>query len=131
MQKYEIIEYPSFSDERGETIPFELDEDFPFEVKRVYLVTAKEKKSRGGHAHKFEQELFVCVSGSVRALVNDGTEDKEILLDKKKEGLLIRPGCWHEFHDFSEGAVLLAFSSTHYTGRGGYIENKSQFLDQR
>ncbi len=127
MKKFEVISFPHFSDDRGETIPFELDESFPFPVKRVYLVTGQQNQTRGGHAHTKEEEIFVAVSGTVKALVNDGTKDQEIILDAKNKGLLIRANCWHEFTDFSDDAVLLAFSSTHYNGREEYLENKEQF----
>ena len=129
MKKFEVIEFPYFSDERGETIPFELGEDFPFAVKRAYIVTAHDNKMRGGHAHTSEEELFVAVSGNVTALVNDGSGDQEIILDAKNKGLLVRNDCWHEFTDFSKEAVLLAFSSTHYNGREGYVEEKGSITN--
>ncbi len=126
--KWQMIEFPFFSDARGETIPFELDKKFPFPVKRVYVVTGTKDGSRGGHAHKCEEEVFVAVSGAVTAIVNDGSGDKKIVINKKYKGLLVRSGCWHEFRNFSSDAVLLAFSSTHFEGRGGYIEDKEKFL---
>ncbi len=127
MKKFEIISFPLFSDDRGDTVPFEFGTAFPFLVKRVYLVTGKQGRTRGGHAHKTEEELFVAVSGTVKAVVNDGHGDKEIILNEKNKGLLIRNNCWHEFVDFSEDAVMMAFSSTHYNGRGEYLEDKAQF----
>ena len=127
MKKFEIIPFPLFSDDRGETVPFELGEHFPFLVKRTYVVTGKENQVRGGHAHKQEEELFVAISGTVTALVNDGTGDEEIILDAKNKGLLVRANCWHEFTNFSKDAVLLAFSSTHYNGKDEYLEDKEEF----
>jgi dTDP-4-dehydrorhamnose 3,5-epimerase-like enzyme len=129
MVSYKQIEFPLFEDDRGDLIPFELNEHFPFPVKRVYLVTAKNKALRGSHAHKIESELFVAAQGSIKALVNDGSVDKVIELRKKNQALLVHPFCWHEFYDFSEDAVLLCFSSTHYLpGDENYITNKSDFL---
>ncbi|MCF7917399.1 FdtA/QdtA family cupin domain-containing protein [Candidatus Gracilibacteria bacterium] len=128
VKKFKILEFPYFSDDRGETIPFELDESFPFVVKRVYIVTGRDGEVRGGHAHKHEQELFVCVSGRVKVLIHDGQHESEISLENKNKALLVRSHCWHEFWDFSPDAVLLAFSSTHYEGRNGYIESKTEFL---
>jgi dTDP-4-dehydrorhamnose 3,5-epimerase-like enzyme len=129
VKKFEIIEFPYFSDERGETIPFELGDHFPFPVKRAYVVTAQENKMRGGHAHENEEEVFVAISGSATALVNDGSGDKEIILDAKNKGLLVRSQCWHEFTNFSKDAILLAFSSTHYNGREGYVEEKGSIVN--
>ncbi len=130
MKKYEILEFPYFSDSRGETVPFELGDLFPFEVRRAYIVTGAPGGSRGGHAHTQEEEVFVAVSGSVTALILQGDEEHEISLDTKNKGIYIPIQCWHEFQDFSADCVLLAFSSTHYSGRSGYIEDKSEFLRQ-
>ena len=130
MAKYEVLEFPFFSDDRGDLIPFELDGTFPFAVKRVYLVTGNEGEVRGGHAHKIEDEVFVAASGCVKALVNDGGGDEEITLDAKNKALLVRKDCWHEFYDFSPDAVMLCFSSTHYLpGEENYIMDKETFLN--
>ncbi|MCK5460787.1 FdtA/QdtA family cupin domain-containing protein [Candidatus Gracilibacteria bacterium] len=130
MKKFEILTLPLFSDDRGETIPLELDSSFPFEVKRVYFVSSNQNAVRGGHAHKIEDELFIAVSGEITALINDGSGDKEIVLDQKNKALLVRKGCWHEFKNFSKGAILTCFSSTHYLpGETNYICDKSAFLD--
>ena len=131
MKKYEIIHFPYFTDERGDLIPFEFDEKFPFEVKRSYLVTANKGRMRGGHSHLQEDEIFVAVSGMIKAIVNDGVGDEEVLLDRKNKALLVRADCWHEFHDFSADAVMLCFSSVHYTpGEENYIMNKEEFLQR-
>lgn len=128
MNSYKIIEFPHFSDSRGETVPFELDENIPFEVKRVYIVTGNKDEVRGGHAHRTEHEVFVCVSGSVKTWVHDGEKGEEIMLDRRNKGIYIPTDCWHEFYEFSADAVLLALSSTHYDGRNDYIEDKEAFL---
>lgn len=128
MKTYQVLTFPYFSDERGETVPFELDERFPFAVRRVYLVTGKDSAQRGGHAHTHEQEVFVAVSGSVKVWVSQDGKSEEILLQGKNKGLFVPAYCWHELYDFSPTAVVLAFSSTHYQGRDGYLENKEDFL---
>ena len=127
--RFEILEFPYFSDERGTLTPFEFDDGFPFEVKRVYFVTGKEGGVRGAHAHLIEQEVFVAISGSVTALVNDGSGDQEIILDQPNKALLVRTNCWHEFKDFSSDAVLACFSSTHHMpGEENYVTGKGEFL---
>ncbi len=131
MKKFKILNFPFFSDTRGDLIPFELNEKFPFPVKRVYLVTSKGDQIRGGHSHLIEDELFVAASGSITAIVNDGTGDRKIQLDQKNKALLVRKNCWHEFKNFSPEAVLLCFSSTHYLpGPENYIMSKEEFLRQ-
>ena len=130
MTKYQIIDFPLYEDDRGTLVPFELGRHFPFEVLRVYLVTAKEGQTRGGHAHKIESEMFVAASGRIKVRINDGAGDEEIILDSQKKGLIVHPHCWHEFYDFSPDAVMLCFSSTHYLpGENNYVSDKDIFLN--
>jgi len=121
--------FPLLEDTRGSLVPFEFDDEFPFKVKRVYLVTANNNQTRGGHAHKIETELFVAAHGTVKAKVHDKFGEQIISLDKPNKGLEVAPFCWHEFYDFSKDAVLLCFSSTHYLpGEENYITDKDTFL---
>ncbi len=131
MSKFSLISFPYFKDFRGETVPFELDNKFPFKVKRVYLVTGNTQQNRGGHAHILETELFICISGSLTAVVHDGEDESRVFLSDKSKGLLIYPLCWHEFCDFSKETILLCFSSTHYIpDETNYIYDKNKFLQE-
>ncbi len=128
-EKYQILTFPHFEDSRGTLTPFELDANFPFETKRVYLVTGNEKAVRGGHAHKIESEVFVAAKGTITAKVHNGNNEEEIQLDHPSKALLVHKGCWHEFYEFSKDAVMLCFSSTHYLpGEANYITDKDLFL---
>ncbi len=127
--KFEILTFPHFEDERGTLTPFEFDKKFPFEVKRTYLVTAKENKMRGGHSHLIEDEIFIASSGSLEVILHDGETEHKITLDHPSKAVLVKTNCWHEFKNFSENAVMLCFSSTHYIpGESNYITDKKQFL---
>lgn len=129
MKKFELLEFPRISDQKGTLVPFEFS-DIPFAVKRIYLVTGKDGIPRGQHAHIIEDELFVAISGSILIKVNDGTGDQEILLDSPNVGLLVRKDCWHELHNFAENTIVMAFSSTEYLpGESNYITDKKKFLE--
>lgn len=126
---WQMLHFPKFEDERGSLVPFELDENFPFEVKRVYLVTGNNGHTRGAHAHVIESEVFVVVAGSVEITLHDGKTEKSFLMKDSTQAVLVPTICWHEFNNFSEDCVLMCFSSTHYLpGEGNYITNKSDFL---
>ena len=128
--KYKILEFPHFIESRGTLTPFEFDYDFPFPVKRVYTVTGTEGATRGAHAHLKESEVFVVVSGSVTAIIDDGKGSEQIILDEPNKGLYVATMCWHEFVNFSEDAVLLCFSSTHYLpGETNYITDRDEFYN--
>lgn len=129
MKNWEIVQFSEFADKRGTLVPFEFDKDFPIDVKRTYLVTGTEGSIRGGHSHKIESEIFIASSGTIKAIIHDGQESQEISLDSRAKGLVVRPGCWHEFISFSSDAVMLCFSSTHYLpGESNYVTDRNLFF---
>ena len=84
----------------------------PFEMKRVYyLYDIPSGARRGGHSHKNQQELLVALSGSFDVILNDGTEQKTVTLNKPNVGLLIVNGIWRELQNFSSGSVCLVLAS--------------------
>ena len=130
--KFEILNFPHFEDKRGTLTPFEFDKNFPFDVKRTYLVTAKEGQKRGGHAHLIEDEIFLASSGSLEVVLHDGEKEHKIVLDNPSKAVLVKKDCWHEFQNFSKDAVMLCFSSTHYLpGEKNYITSKKEFLKNK
>lgn len=130
VEKFEILSFPEFSDQRGTLVPFEF-EWLPFVPKRVYFVTATKDSVRGGHAHILEKEIFLASNGSATLVVNDGSGDQEIVLDSRKKGVYVKTGCWHELRNFSPDAVIFAFSSTKYIpGESNYVTDKEKFLAQ-
>ena len=82
---------------------------------------------RGFHAHKKLKQILICVHGSCKIHLDDGTETKEILLDKPYEGLYISNNMWREMYDFSSEAVLLVLASELYD-ESDYIRNYNDFI---
>lgn len=120
--------FPPHGDERGQLVAIEAMKDLPFEVKRVYYIydTLPDVR-RGFHAHRNLQQILVCVSGSCRIHLDDGTDTAEVLLDKPTEGLYISNNMWREMYDFTPGAVLLVLASEHYD-EADYVRNYDDFI---
>ena len=120
-KNFKIIEFPIHTDARGTLVPVEFSA-LPFEPKRIYYLYDS-KETRGAHAHLIEEEVFVCIKGKCRALIDpDGTGKQEIWLDNAKKAIYCGTHCWHEFNSFSNDAVLLAISSTPYLpGERNYV----------
>lgn len=115
--------------EKGALSFLEGGRDVPFTIRRVYYiydVAAGER--RGFHAHKTLEQYLICVHGSCRILLDNGTEQAEAQLSDPNEGLYIGPGTWREMYDFSDGAVLLVLASDYYT-EDDYIRDYQTFLD--
>ncbi|MBC3434978.1 FdtA/QdtA family cupin domain-containing protein [Pseudomonas sp. BW16M2] len=115
-------------DERGRLNVLEACKNIPFDIRRVYYLTATQMGvSRGFHAHKALEQVAVCVSGGCRMLMNDGSQVEEVVLDSPDKALFIGKMMWHEMHDFTEDCVLLVLASDFYDEQD-YIRNYDEFL---
>ena len=83
--------------------------------------------TRGYHAHKSLQQILVCIHGSCKILLDNGTEKKVVPLEKPYEGLYVSNNMWREMFDFSPGAVLMVLASALYD-ESDYIRDYDEFL---
>jgi len=124
----ELISIPKIEDHRGNLSVIEQDV-LPFEMKRVYyLYEVPSGAERGGHSHIEQKEFLIALSGSFDVVLNDGTEQKTITLNKPFEGLLINPGIWRELNNFSSGSVCLVIASAVFD-ESDYIREFEEFLE--
>ena len=107
--------FQQHGDERGMLVALEEFKDIPLEIKRVYyLYDTKKEVRRGFHAHRSLEQILICIHGSCRVLLDNGTEKKTVSLEKPYEGLYIANDIWREMYDFSSDAVLLVLASDFY-----------------
>ena len=126
----QIIQIPKIHDPRGNLSVIE-NNIIPFEIKRVYyLYDVPSGAERGGHSHKEQQEILIALSGSFDVILNDGTQEKTITLNKPFEGLLIANGIWRELKNFSSGAVCLVIASDVFEEQD-YIRDFDHFLKSK
>jgi dTDP-4-dehydrorhamnose 3,5-epimerase-like enzyme len=126
----QVIKYAfqQHGDERGMLVALEEHNDIPFEIKRVYyMYDTKEGVRRGFHAHKSLEQILICIHGSCKILMDNGTEKKVVSLEKPYEGLYISNSIWREMYDFSPDAVLLVLASDVYREED-YIRDYDEFL---
>ena len=116
------------SDMRGSLVALGLEDDLPFEPKRFFIVyDVPSADVRGEHAHKTCHQALICLSGTVRAIVDDGSRRDEYLLDSPSKFLYMEPGTWGTQFAYSENAVLGVFASHDYDP-DDYIREYSEFL---
>lgn len=107
--------------------PVELKDYIDFEVKRVYFIT-QPTGNTSEHCHLVEKEFFILVSGTATAIIDQGNGKEEIAMAGPNSALYVGNYVWHGFKNFSEGAVLLALSSTNYSpDRSDYIEDYDKY----
>lgn len=126
IRKYSFQEH---GDERGQLIALEESKEIPFAIKRVYyMYDTGEGVRRGFHSHRTLEQILICIHGSCKVMLDDGTERQEVLLDKPYEGIYVGPDMWREMYDFSSDAVLLVLASQLYDEED-YIRDYNQFLE--
>ena len=79
----------------GELSFLEGGHDIPFQMKRVYYIYNIEPGNRRGfHAHKKLEQCLICLNGSCKVLMDDGSEQKIVELCSPNEGLYVGPMAW-------------------------------------
>ena len=98
--------FQQHGDERGMLVAVEELKDIPFEIKRIYYVyDTKDGVRRGYHAHKSLEQILICVHGSCKILLDNGKEQKEVLLEKPYEGLYVPNNMWREMYEIGRAHV--------------------------
>lgn len=125
-----VIKYSfqQHGDDRGQLVALEEFKDIPFEIKRIYYMYGTlDGVRRGFHAHKSLEQILICIYGSCKILLDNGTEKKTVYLETPYEGLYVANNMWHEMFDFSPDAVLLVLASDYYKAED-YIRDYDEFL---
>ncbi|MDL1914015.1 MAG: WxcM-like domain-containing protein [Bergeyella sp.] len=127
----DIVELPIVHSEKGNITVLENGAGIPFDIRRIYyLYDIPTGAGRGGHSHYRLQQFVVAVGGSFTFLLDDGTREKEVFLNRPDKALLIKPGIWREIKDFSGGSICLVLASLKYS-EDDYIRDYGDFLDFR
>jgi dTDP-4-dehydrorhamnose 3,5-epimerase-like enzyme len=118
------------ADSRGNLLPLELEEQLPFQPKRIFFVyDVPSQDIRGEHAHKNLEQFLLCIRGAVRCVVDDGQKREDYLLNSPEVGLYIPPMVWGVQYRYSPDAVLAVFASQAYDA-ADYIRDYDEFLHQ-
>lgn len=126
----QVIKYvfQPHGDSRGQLVALEELKDIPFRIKRVYyMYDTGDGVRRGFHAHKSLEQILICIHGSCKILLDNGTEKKVVPLEKPYEGLYVSSMMWREMYDFSPDAVLMVLASEIYD-ESDYIRDYDEFL---
>lgn len=121
-----LIEFPMHGNENGILSVYECGKHVPFDVQRVFVVSAMAGDIRGEHAHRRCAQLLVCVSGKISVVCDDGLSVNQHLLDSMNCGLLVPPGIWAREEYVTDGAVLMVLCDQRYEAED-YIRDYGEF----
>jgi len=129
MNYIKLKSLPKIIDQRGNLSFLESNKHIPFNIKRVHWIyDIPSGFNRDGHAYTNNDEVIIALSGRFEVQINDGTEIKNISLDKANEALYIPKMHWREFVSFSTNSLALVLSSEYYEDVE-YIRSLDLFLD--
>lgn len=124
-----VIELPKIHNPAGNITIVHNNGSLVPDIKRVYyLYDVPGGSVRGGHAHKFLNQIIIAASGSFDILLDDGLHKKIVQLNRPNYGLIVVPGIWREIANFSSGAICLVLASEKYDAED-YLRNYSDFLE--
>ena len=124
----QLIKFEIKGDARGSLIALEKEHNVPFDIKRVYYIfDTVDGVRRGFHAHKNLKQLAICVKGSCKFLLDDGTDKNIYNLNEPTKGLYIEGLIWREMFDFSPDCVLMVLADAYYD-EADYIRDYADFL---
>ena len=132
IENVKIISIPKIVDQEGRGKLSVIEKSIiPFEIKRVYyLYDVPSDSFRGGHAHKNLNQFMIPLSGSFEVKIDDGHNNKKIMLNKPNQGLLIPSGIWREMDNFSAGSVCLVLASEVFD-ESDYFRDYNSFLEYK
>ena len=110
-----LILFSKILDPRGNLTFIEQQRHIPFSISRVYWIyDVPGGEQRGGHAFKEQEEVLIALSGSFDVLLDDGTAQKIVHLNRAYQGLYVPRRIWRRMQNFSTNAVAYVLASCPY-----------------
>lgn len=121
-----IVTFPRHIDTNGVLCVYESGRQVPFDIRRVFTVTAMKGDPRGDHAHKKCSQLLVCVSGKIQVSCDNGFIVTKHLIESMNSGLLVPPGIWAKEEYLTDDAILMVLCDRGYE-QEDYIRDYQDF----
>lgn len=130
--KYKILKLKTIEEDDGKLTVFELNEEIPFEIKRVFSIyeIPSRKINRANHASSNTEFFFQVIKGKVDIMLDDGKNKELLRLDQLNYGLYVPKMVWIKTFNFSSDAVLQVYASTNYK-ECEYINDYKTFITRK
>lgn len=129
MDNIRFIDFVKKSDNRGDLIPIESNNDIPFNIERILFIKNMDNYPRGFHAHRKSVQILVPVCGSFDMELDDGNNTNIYHLEDDNKGLLIPLNTWLKMLNFSKDCIIMVICSYKYD-ESEYIRNYGDFIKE-
>jgi len=125
------IELPVVRDARPGALGFsQVGAHVPFPIRRVfYLFGLPAGSARGGHAHRHDQQLMICLRGRLRIRTEAASGRQEYILSGPDRGLYLPPLTWLDFTIEEADSIVLVLAADDYD-EADYIRDPAEFRAQ-
>jgi UDP-2-acetamido-3-amino-2,3-dideoxy-glucuronate N-acetyltransferase len=89
------VALPEHDREDGSVVVAEASMHVPFPIARMFTLKAPVGARRGNHAHRLCSQFFVCVSGAVDVICDDGRAQRTFTLDRGNLALTVPSMIWN------------------------------------
>ena len=111
-KSFKIIEFPLFSDDRGNVLPLEF-KNLPFVPQRFFTTSAVAANTvRGKHGHYECHQLLFSLSGIIEVNIKAPEFEETVLLQPNGKALYIPPKHWAS-QTFANGDEILGCLASH------------------
>lgn len=116
---------------RGSDIYVFEDINFFFLIKRIFIINNKNVLDpRGGHAHKYNDQIISCVHGKIKLKMTDGKDEKSIDLFDSNFLVYVPRGIWSDIFFIDKNSTVVCYSSENYD-ENSYIRNYKDFIEYK
>jgi len=119
------IDMQVVNDENGELLIYE---NFPFEVKRTFVIYMKVGRQRGGHANRECEQVFSVISGEVVLKLETSNGREEFHMRQNGRGIYVPAMAWRTLAAKTRFACVLVHASEVYD-ESDYIRTREEFKD--
>ena len=118
MKNFYIINLNKYIDERGTLLPFEYNNNCPFEIKRCFVISDVPNKdvNRANHVNTKSKMLLIPLQGSFEICCRkpESIDSLHFFMDSPSKALFIDSGVFRKMYNFSKDAIVLCLSNEYY-----------------
>jgi len=122
----QLIDFQIFKKNSSVLAAASLENEIPWNVKRIFFIESISTEVRGDHAHKRCSQFFVRTAGKVVINCWDGFREESFHLISLNQALLVPPGIWVKLI-MSELSSMSVLTDRQYE-QSDYINNAEEFI---
>tara|TARA_B100000212_G_scaffold303320_1_gene250077 strand:+ start:1956 stop:2360 length:405 start_codon:yes stop_codon:yes gene_type:complete len=127
MSKVRFINNEVNNDSRGTLTAVEAYKETGIMYKRFFLITNIKGGKRGGHAHKFTDQIIKVIKGSIKLDFKYFKEEGSFQINAESRPVFLPKLTWIEMNNISSDAIIFVLSSDEYNIDAS-LRDKIKFL---